>query len=101
MPNQFDKASIVRSIGQNYEFLKEYSVDQIGLFGSFVHDNANEDSDIDLLVSFKTKTFRNYMGLKLFLEDLLGRSVDLVTPEAVRPELKEIIMNEVEYVPGH
>lgn len=97
---KLDKASIFETICQRHEDLKQYSVEQIGLFGSFVNDNAKETSDIDLLVHFGTKTFRNYMGLKLFLEDLFGREVDLVTPEAVRPELKDIIMNEVEYVQG-
>ncbi|AKB26790.1 Nucleotidyltransferase [Methanosarcina siciliae T4/M] len=43
------------------------------------------------------KTFDNYMDLKFYLEDLFGREVDLVTENALRPQLKDIIMKEVVY----
>lgn len=50
---------------------------------------------MDLLVAFEgLPTFDRYMGLKLFLEDLLGRRVDLVTEDALRPELRPAIERE-------
>lgn len=56
-------------------------------------------SDVDLLVEFEVgaKTFDNYMGVKFFLEDLLGRKVDLVISESVKPAIKPYIMKEVLY----
>ncbi len=78
---------------------KKYGVKKIGVFGSFARGEGKEGSDIDILVDFKNgcKTFDNYMELKFFLEDLFGRSIDLVTMEALRPQLKDDILQEVVY----
>ncbi|OGL40709.1 MAG: nucleotidyltransferase [Candidatus Schekmanbacteria bacterium GWA2_38_9] len=78
---------------------KEYGVKRIGVFGSFARSEEKKSSDIDILVEFKKgcKTFDNYMDLKFFLEDIFGRKVDLVTAEALRPQLKEDILKEVQY----
>jgi hypothetical protein len=59
------------------------------------------DSDVDILVEFLgPATFNGYMDLKFFLEDLLGRRVDLVTCESIRPKIKEQIEREAKYVEG-
>ncbi len=60
---------------------------------------GKEGSDIDVLIELEEKyeTFDNYMDLKYFLEDLFGRKVDLVTVEALRPQLKDNILQEVVY----
>jgi len=89
------------------ELLKKYEniikekhhVKKIGIFGSFARGEAKEDSDIDVLVEFEPgyKTFDNFMDLKFYLEDLFYRKVDLVTVEALRPQLKENILREVSY----
>ena len=57
-------------------------------------------SDVDILVSFtpEKKTFDNFMHLGFFLEDLLGRTVDLVTTESLSPHIGPHILSEVEYV---
>jgi predicted nucleotidyltransferase/predicted transcriptional regulator with HTH domain len=74
-----------------------FSVKQIGLFGSYVHGEANEGSDIDLLVEFEESTFDHYMDLKFFLERVFQHSVDLVLAESVKPRLKPLITQEVDY----
>ncbi|MBI3599343.1 MAG: nucleotidyltransferase family protein [Nitrospinae bacterium] len=78
---------------------KKYGVRKIGIFGSFARGEEKESSDIDVLVNFEegSKTFDNFMELKFFLEDLFGKRVDLVTVEALRPQLKEVILGEVTY----
>ncbi len=60
---------------------------------------GKEGSDIDVLIELEEKyeTFDNYMDLKYFLEDLFGRKVDLVTVKALRPQLKDNILQEVVY----
>jgi predicted nucleotidyltransferase len=78
---------------------KKYHVRKIGIFGSFARGEEKEGSDIDVLVVFEkgSKTFDNYMDLKFFLEDLFHRKIDLVTVEALRPQLKDDILREVVY----
>lgn len=56
------------------------------MFGSASRDEAGPSSDVDVLVSFTAPaTFDRYMDVKLFIEDLLGCRVDLVTEDALRP----------------
>jgi predicted nucleotidyltransferase len=78
---------------------QKYGVKRIGIFGSFARGEGKEGSDIDVLVEFEKgqKKFDNYMDLKFFLMDLFRRKVDLVTVEALRPQLKEGILKEVSY----
>ena len=76
-----------------------YGVDRLALFGSTVRDAARADSDIDILVSFDgSATSERYFGVQFFLEDLLGRPVDLVTDKALRPELRPFIEREAVHV---
>ena len=76
-----------------------YGVDRLALFGSTVRDAARADSDIDILVSFDgPATSERYIGVQFFLEDLLGRPVDLVTDKALRPELRPFIEREAVHV---
>lgn len=76
-----------------------YGVDRLALFGSTVRDAARADSDIDILVSFDgPATSERYFGVQFFLEDLLGRPVDLVTDKALRPELRPFIEHEAVFV---
>lgn len=65
-----------------------FGVRSLSLFGSFARDEARPDSDVDVLVDFAAPpTFRQYMGLKLFLEDLFGRPVDVVTRAGLQPRM--------------
>ena len=76
-----------------------YGVDRLALFGSTVRDAARADSDIDILVSFDgPATSERYFGVQFFLEDLLGRPVDLVTVKALRPELRRFVEREAVHV---
>ena len=79
------------------EMRSRFSVSQIGLFGSYVHDSARKGSDIDLLVEFGEPTFDHYMDLKFFLEKIFQQPVDLVLADSVKPRLKPLIAQEVKY----
>ncbi|MFG6177845.1 nucleotidyltransferase family protein [Halomonas sp. THAF12] len=73
----------------------EYGVRSLALFGSMSRDEARDDSDIDILVSFDgPATSARYFGVQFYLEDLLGHPVDLVTDKALRPELRPYIERE-------
>jgi predicted nucleotidyltransferase len=74
-------------------------VKSMAIFGSVARDEARPDSDVDILVEFlEPATFNGYMDLKFFLEDLLGRPVDLVTRKSIRPRLKTRIERVSQYV---
>ncbi len=76
-----------------------YGVERLALFGSTVRNSASPNSDIDILVSFDgPATSERYFGVQFFLEDLLGRPVDLVTDKALRPELRPFIEREAVHV---
>lgn len=74
----------------------QYGVEHLSLFGSVARDEAKSKSDIDVLVEFSPPpTFDRFMNLKFFLEDLLHLRVDLVTKDALRPQLRSIIEKEI------
>lgn len=81
------------------ELCDRYKVKEIGLFGSFVRADEYEASDIDILVEFKEGAdLFDFVALADFLEERLGRKVDLVTRRAVRPEMRDAISEEVSMV---
>jgi len=101
--NNMNIIEIKKILEKNNNYLRQtFHIKELGIFGSFVkgREKANNSSDIDILITLRKghKDFFNYMRLKYYLEDLLGREVDLVIKEAVRPRLKERIFREVEYV---
>ena len=57
---------------------KNFSVNKIGLFGSYANNTQTKDSDIDFYVEFKQKTFDNLSGLWVYLEELYQKKVDIV-----------------------
>lgn len=75
--------------------LKKYGIHSLSVFGSVARGQARENSDVDILVDFeKPVGLFEYARLKMYLEGVLGREVDLVTPEALRKELREDILRE-------
>jgi predicted nucleotidyltransferase len=95
------KQEIVSILGQHQEQLRLLGVKRLGLFGSFVRGEQGRDSDVDILVEFERdqRTFDHFIALSFLLEDLLGRRVELVTPESLSPYIGPHILREVEYVP--
>ena len=89
---------VVRIIKINQDALKRYGVRSLALFGSAARNKMHKRSDIDILVQFDKSTWANYIGLKFYLEDLLGREVDLVTPKALKPATKPFIEKDLLYV---
>ena len=97
----FTQEDILEQLNQKAEELKQnFSVRSIGLFGSLVRNEADNKSDVDILVDFVKPTFDHYMDLKFYLESLFGRPVDLVIADTVKPRLKSIINKEVIYAKG-
>jgi len=85
---------------KNMDILKsQYGVKTIGVFGSFSRGDERGGSDIDMLVEFsKPVGFFKFIELEEFLGKLTGKKVDLVTKKALKPAIKNEIMQEVSYV---
>lgn len=76
----------------------EYSVKEIGIFGSYADETNTEESDIDLLVEFDKPIGWKFFSLELYLENIFGKKVDLVTKNALKDQIKSQIMNQLEYI---
>lgn len=75
---------------------ERFGVTELALFGSFARDQATDRSDVDILVRYDgPATSRSYFGVQFYIEDLLGRRVDLVTHKALRSELRPYVEREV------
>ena len=76
--------------------VQRFGVVGLALFGSIVRDQATDDSDVDILVKFDSPaTSKRYFGVQFYIEDLLGRPVDLVTDKALREEMRPYIEREM------
>ena len=76
--------------------MQRFGVVDLALFGSIVRDQATDDSDVDILVRFDSPaTSKRYFGVQFYIEDLLGRPVDLVTDKALRAEMRPYIEREM------
>ncbi|MBR32327.1 MAG: hypothetical protein CMN77_13560 [Spirochaetaceae bacterium] len=77
------------------ELRNSYNVESLALFGSAVRDELNPESDVDILVEYRNPpNSDNYFDLKFLLEDILGREVDLVTLNGLRPAFRSSVSEE-------
>jgi len=93
--NRDDVIKILKSKRTVY---KKYGVKSLALFGSAARNRLHKRSDVDILVQFNRPTWANYIGLKFYLEDLLGREVDLVTPNGLKPAVRPSVEKDLLYV---
>ena len=78
---------------------RDYSVSSIGIFGSYIRHEQRPDSDLDLLVTFENPPgLFKYIELENYLSDSLGVKVDLVMKNALKPSIKERVLEEVQMV---
>jgi predicted nucleotidyltransferase len=91
---------ILCTLEQNAPAIRRHGVRSLGLFGSRARGTAAEQSDLDFVVEFETKSFDGYMNLKAFLEHLFDSQVDLVLKDTIKPQLRERILSEALHAPG-
>jgi predicted nucleotidyltransferase len=93
-----DKVDVLRIIrGIQSELADRFTVQRIGVFGSFAKGDEGPESDVDIIVELAEPTFDHYMDLKFRLEEVLKRPVDLVMADTVKPRIKPIIEREIVY----
>ncbi|VAW29163.1 hypothetical protein MNBD_BACTEROID06-1789 [hydrothermal vent metagenome] len=94
------KKTILGVLKTKKSLLATYGVNNIGLFGSFVGNNQKSDSDIDILVDFKSseETFDNLMSIYDVLEkSFKNYKVDIVTKNGLSEHIGSYILKETEY----
>ena len=90
---------VIEVIRRNLDNFALFGVTEVGLFGSFVRNEANKDSDIDLLVNHEFTTTENYLALIDFAESLVARrSVDIIPERCLNARYSQTICKQVEYV---
>ncbi len=98
--NKMSGLEDIEKILKNHkEILREkYFVKKIGVFGSYSRGEETPESDVDILVELFEPLGWEFFDLKEYLEEILSKKVDLGTVNAIRPQLREKILNEVVYV---
>jgi predicted nucleotidyltransferase len=97
------KETILRLLRESYpQLTSQFGVQRIGLFGSFARGAAQESSDVDLIVEFQRPIGLKFVEMVEYLETLLGRRVDVLTPAGLRgirlPEVARQIEESVVHV---
>ena len=92
-----NKDEVLRLLRTHKETLtKRFGVVELRLYGSFARDQAAGDSDVDVLVRFDAPPdWRRYFGAQAYLENLLGRPVDMATKQELRAEIRPYVEREL------
>ena len=77
---------------------KDYAVKEIGLFGSYSDNSNTEESDIDILVELEKPIGWKFFTLELYLEKVFNKKIDLVTKNALKEQIKDNILKQVNFV---
>jgi len=86
--------------GQRGALRQQFGVKSLALFGSVARDDPMETSDVDLLVEFARPVgLFGLFALQDHLEQLLGGSVDLGTPDSLKPRIRSHVLAESIHVP--
>ncbi len=97
------KGEIIRKLQDNESYLSSnYGLQRIGIFGSYLKGTPNENSDIDIIVEFKEPVGLKFLEVSDFLENLLGKKIDILTPAGIKsirnPKVAQTIKESVVYV---
>jgi predicted nucleotidyltransferase len=76
----------------------DFGVTRVAIFGSYARSEQTDESDVDILVEFREPLGLRFVHLADFLEKVLGLKVDLITPDAIKPNRRQHIMKDVVYV---
>ena len=99
IPDDWEVAKYVKMLKRLKPVLeKEFKVSKVGVFGSFVRNEQTKNSDIDILVEFSEPIGLKFIDLIEFLEEKLGRKIDLAPEDAISPYIKPYVKREVIYI---
>ncbi len=90
---------VIRTLQEHMAEIRGYGVSRLAIFGSIARGEERPDSDVDILVEFSIPIgLFEFARTQRYLEQLLGRKVDLATPDALRTEMRANILKEAAYV---
>jgi predicted nucleotidyltransferase len=92
-----NRDEVLRILAQHRQQLRAMGAERLSVFDSLARDEADDDSDVDILVEFTPGArigMFEFLALQETLADLLGRDVDLATPASLHPKLRDAILRE-------
>lgn len=90
------REKVLRLLKEHLDEIRKFKIQKISIFGSVARNQETPHSDIDILIKFDgPASYDLYMELKFFLEDFLGRKVDLITEDAIRTEIKGFVEKDL------
>ena len=97
LPETWEVARLAKLLREALpELAERYSVESLGVFGSYARNEQGTQSDLDVLVEFgETPSLLRFIELEGRLEELLGVRVDLVMKDALKPWIGKRILEEV------
>ncbi|WP_421941854.1 nucleotidyltransferase family protein [Pedobacter sp.] len=95
-----NKQTLITRLKSNSGKLKSFGIAKLSIFGSFVSGKPMAESDVDFLIEFlpEKKNYDNFINLSFYLEELLGRKVEIVTPQSLSKYIGPHILRNAEYV---
>jgi uncharacterized protein len=101
MQQVITKKNIIEYLTLNKERIhRDYGIIRIGLYGSFVRNEQNDSSDIDIAIELEKgrKNIHNFFSAKRELESVFGRKIDLGIESSLKPDARKLIEKEILYV---
>jgi len=90
---------VIATLHEHMPEIRRFGVSRLAVFGSLARGEERPDSDVDVLVEFSVPVgLFEFVRVQRYLARLLGRTVDLATPDALRKEMRETILQEATYV---
>lgn len=90
------KQSLIDNKKELGEYCRKHQIKLFALFGSFARGEAKKNSDIDIVIDFiETKSLMKIGRIQYDLEEMLGRSVDLISRRNIKPSLKNNILGDL------
>ena len=91
-----DRQRVLEQLSQEQATLRrDFRVTSLALFGSLARNEATDQSDVDLLVTFNRPAgYFALIGLQQYLESVFGRKVDIVTPGGLKPGMRDRVLAE-------
>src|SRR5258707_105897 len=95
-----NKSELFERLHQHSTNIRKFGVQRLGIFGSFSRDSASKSSDVDFFgeVGTRPKNVDPFMDLAIYLQDITGRKIELVTRQSLNKFIGKYILEEVEYV---